>query len=368
MFLEVTRTHWTKFRRDRAAFVMTFIVPIVFFSIFAVLFGGRPGSGRIRVAVVNEDGSAVSRQFVETLRREKSVVLVERALDSNGKRTLPMNAAAAEREIRAGDLGLALIIPRGFRTTPLNGTRPRVTLYADTSDPMSSRVISTLMQKAVLGQMPLQVETRDVLGASKRNPRIAFSAAGLGVMFLLFMAASSGGALIDEAENGTLDRILTSRISMTQLLLGKLFYLVSLSTIQLTITFTWGALVFGVELWEHLGGFFLMTVFTAVATSTFGLLLAAICRTRAQLGALSNLVVLVMSALGGSMFPRFMMPEAIQKLGLITLNAWALDGFLKVFWREEPLFALWPQLAVLGTASILLFTTARYLARRWETQ
>ena len=41
-----------------------------------------------------------------------------------------------------------------------------------------------------------------------------------------------------------------------------------------------------------------------------------------------------MSALGGSMFPRFLMSETMQKVGLLTFNAWALDGYLKVFWRK----------------------------------
>jgi ABC-2 type transport system permease protein len=213
----------------------------------------------------------------------------------------------------------------------------------------------------------VNVTTRDVLGESKANPRIAFSAAGLGVMFLLFTASAAGGALIDESENGTLDRILSSRVSMTQLLVGKLVYLVSLSTLQLFLTFAWGALIFGVELWKHLPGFFIMTLCTSVATSSFGLLLAATCRTRAQLGAVSNLVVLVMSALGGSMFPRFLMPPQIQKLGLITINAWALDGYLKVFWREEPLLHLWPQVTALLLGGALIFTAARVVARKWET-
>lgn len=368
-FLSVTHTHWMKFRRDRAAMVMAFIVPIAFFSIFAVLMGGRTGLSRIRLAVIDEQGSAASRAFVAKLRAEKTLNVVERALDAGGTRTRPMTAALAEREIRTGDLSLALVLPQDFRTTRhAGGERPRVLLLADMSDPFSSRVAAMTLQRVVLGQMPIDVKTRDVLGEKKRNPRIAFAAAGLGVMFLLFMAAQSGGALHDEAESGTLDRILASRVSLTQLLLGKLVYLVQLSTVQLTVTFTWGALVFGVELWKHLDGFLLMTVATGIATSAFGLLLATICRSRAQLNALANLVVLVMSALGGSLFPRFMMPESLKKLGLLTINGWALDGFLKVFWREEPLFALWPQLAVLLLAGTCFFFMSRLLARRWEMQ
>jgi ABC-2 type transport system permease protein len=131
--------------------------------------------------------------------------------------------------------------------------------------------------------------------------------------------------------------------------------------------FTWGAIFFGVELASHLPGFLIMTLATALASSAFGLLLAAICRSRMQLVALSNLSILMMSALGGSMFPRFLMPEKMQRFGLITLNAWAIDGFQKIFWREESLGAIWPQVLVLGSLGILFFVLARRFARRWET-
>ncbi len=62
-----------------------------------------------------------------------------------------------------------------------------------------------------------------------------------------------------------------------------------------------------------------------------------------------------MSSIGGSMFPRFLMPEAMQKAGLLTINAWAIDGFTKIFWRDEPLSHLWPQVLVLVGIAIVLF-------------
>ena len=154
---------------------------------------------------------------------------------------------------------------------------------------------------------------------------------------------------------------------MTTLLLGKLVYLVGLAVAQLTLMFTWGAIFFGVDLASHVPGFLVMTVVTAAACASFGLLLAAICRSRMQLVALSNLAILVMSALGGSMFPRFLMPEKMQRIGLMTINAWAIDGFQKIFWRDEPVSNLGPQVAVLLGVAVVLFLVARRVARRWET-
>ncbi|MGZ5494517.1 MAG: ABC transporter permease, partial [Thermoanaerobaculia bacterium] len=69
---------------------------------------------------------------------------------------------------------------------------------------------------------------------------------------------------------------------------------------------------------------------------------------------------------GGSMFPRFLMPEAMQKAGLVLFNAWALDGFTNVFWREEPLTSLVLPVIVLIAWAIAFFLVARRLTQRWD--
>jgi ABC-2 type transport system permease protein len=130
--------------------------------------------------------------------------------------------------------------------------------------------------------------------------------------------------------------------------------------------FAWGQLVFGLPLTSHLPGFAVMTLVTAGAAGALALVLATIARTRAQLSGFSTILILTMSALGGSMFPRFLMSEGMQKAGLLTFNAWALDGYLKVFWRQAALWELWPQLAVLVGLTLVFLGAARILARRWE--
>jgi ABC-2 type transport system permease protein len=212
----------------------------------------------------------------------------------------------------------------------------------------------------------IKVKSIDLLGQKKKNPTIAFYAAGIGVMFLLFSCTGAGGALLEEVESGTLDRLLGTRIGMTGLIFGKWLFLTLMGISQLFLMFLWGAVMFKVELWSHFGGFLIMTLVTAAAAGGFGMLLAAACRTRAQLAGLSTIVILIMSAAGGSMVPRFIMPETMQKLGLLTFNGWALDGYIKVFWREEPLLQLWPQVLVLGLLTAVFLFAARRLAGRWE--
>ena len=60
-------------RRDRVAFVMTFILPPIFFSIFAVIFGAMDNGSRnttIKVVVSDDDGTDVSRRLISALQKK----------------------------------------------------------------------------------------------------------------------------------------------------------------------------------------------------------------------------------------------------------------------------------------------------------
>jgi ABC-2 type transport system permease protein len=416
MIASVVRAGWLNLRRDRAALMLSFIVPIVFFSIFAGIFSAQKSkTPKTTVVIADLDRSDSSRRLTEALKRESALDVVT----APKKSTTPFDAQSAEAYVRAGDAPVALLIPKGFGTTKIQfaggNNGPAFRLLADSADPIADQVVGGLLQKNMMMSMPemmmdagvsevdrwsggltaqqktnldqnmksyrtfsakpsatrsadslIKIEKTDVIGQNKSNVIAALYAAGIGVMFLLFTASNAGGALLEENESGTLDRILTTRLTLTQLLLGKLAYLWTLGFVQICVMFVWGAIAFRLQLVQHIAGFLIMALTTSLATSAFGLLLASVCRTRAQLGAMSTLVVLSLSAIGGSMFPRFLMPAGLQKAGLVLFNSWALEGFTNVFWRELPLSSLALPAAVLVGWGIVFFIVARQLTKRWE--
>jgi ABC-2 type transport system permease protein len=429
MIFPIIRTALVSLRRDRAALALSFILPIAFFSIFAVIFGGRRDSvPKITVIVVDEDKSHTSQRLVQGLVQEGSLVIRTRPASKNkGTQQPEYTAATAEAAVKAGEAPVALIVPRGFGENPISfrggQDRPTIQLLNDNSDMVAWQMVAGLLQKVAMTSMPdvmaeqgskyadqfvggftreqrkrmddglrqlrqhenagtlteenaasngpsgggiIAVKARTVVGENKNNPMVSFYAAAIGVMFLLFTASGAAGSLLDEADSGTLERVLSSRVTMTTLLAGKLAFSTLLAFSQLVLMFVWAWAVFKLDFLDHIPGFVVMGVCTSFAVGSFGMLLASICRTRAQLGALSTLVILIMSSVGGSMFPRFLMPDAMQKAGLLTINAWAIDGFTKVFWRDEPVSHLWPQVSVLLAIGVVLFVIARRIARRWE--
>jgi ABC-2 type transport system permease protein len=125
----------------------------------------------------------------------------------------------------------------------------------------------SVSQGAGLSAGILPLKTRAVVGENKRNPMVSFYAAAIGVMFLLFTSSGAAAALLDEAESGTLDRVLSSRITMTTLLAGKLTFNMLLAFAQLVLMFLWAWAVFKVDFFSHIPGFVVMGLCTAFAVS-----------------------------------------------------------------------------------------------------
>ncbi|MEM6980768.1 MAG: ABC transporter permease [Planctomycetota bacterium] len=448
MILQVISIHLRRLRHNRVEWVLTFVVPIAFFSIFALIFSRGVGSTpRIKVVLVNDcepvaastlpqgddlEGNAGDPSFSQVMQTpfdplpEKAEKIMRLLRDDEGLRVMrdenvSMARDEAESMVRRGTATIAIVLSRG-------DDQVKAELLNDASDQVASQVVAALLTRAFIqsempaaetsnsrpdasmaqqpramgkpaiggnnaasqadaepaafnqfvGRMaggpaaamsslqPPSIAVVNVMGQGKSNPVISVYAAGIAVMFLLFGATSGGGVLLEERENQTLDRLLSSQMTMDHLLLGKWFYLTLLGCVQVTVMFIWAQLVFGLDLVASLDGFVIMTIVTSAAAASFGLFLATLCHTRGQLNGLSVVMVLSMSALGGSMVPRYIMSEKLREAGLWTFNAWALDGYDKVFWRGLPPSELGPQLAVLLATAFGLLVLARILALRWE--
>lgn len=212
----------------------------------------------------------------------------------------------------------------------------------------------------------VQIDVENPQAEQQQNPRIAMYAAGIAVLFLLFACTGHAATLLEEAESGTLDRILVSRAGIAQIVLGKWAGIFLMGCLQLTVMFGWAELIFHIQLGKHLAGFAIMMGCTSAATSSFAMLMATLCRSRAQLNAAATVIILSMSAMGGSMIPRFVMSDRMQELGRWTFNAWALDGFQKVFWFQSPLSSLQTEVLVLLGSSVVMGILTLIFSGRWR--
>lgn len=210
----------------------------------------------------------------------------------------------------------------------------------------------------------LQIDAEAVVGQNIVNPGIAQSVAGPAVMFLLFAVGAIAASLLREMHLGTAFRLLTGGVRAGELLASKLVYAILLGSAQLVVMLVYGRIIFGLQIFDQPLALLIMIVSTAASTSAVGLIIAAVARTEEQAAGYQVVVILAMSAVGGAMFPSFMIPAAVRTIAMITPVHWAMQGFLDVFWRGESLTGILAEIGILIGMAAVLTTAAIALFRR----
>lgn len=291
---------------------------------------------------------------------------------ASGNRPQFFDAAKEPTDVFANDKNANWIQTNPDGVNSMNGQEGVPSEWAIAPDKPPSENPTVLLEAALADKsMPeadnaVNISVENPQAASQENPRIAMYAAGIAVLFLLFSATGNAAALLEEAESGTLDRILVSKAGLFHIVVGKWLGILLLGCLQVSVMFLWAEVAFKIQLGKHLIGFGVMTFSTAAATASFAMLLATLCKTRAQLNAVSVVIILSMSAVGGSMIPRFAMSDRMKEIGRWTFNAWALDGYQKVFWYQSPLSSLQTEVTVLLGSSFVLGILTLLLSGRWK--
>jgi ABC-2 type transport system permease protein len=407
------------------ALVMVFVLPIIFFSVFALIFSSLENTElrSIDVLLVDRDQSTASQRLIEAIRVDPQFELIIQTDASKDSKITSKHGVRGS----SNKFPISLEIPLDLQASLGNGSQEvGLKIVYDPTEPMMRWVVASGVEDAVrrafpeaiaLKQLEKNLERsfpmdfedsqkeaiRDALAnlpkfsnrppmtppaapelwridfvpndAITNNPS-AYYAAGTAVMFLLFSMAGAGGTLLEESHNGTLERLFNTGVTVQRLLLTKWLFFSSVAFVQLNSMFLWANLFFGVHLGplSRIFGLVVITVFTSAGASAFGILLGSICRSRAQLNGISTVTILVMSAFGGSMAPRYAMSDFFDTVGLFTFNGWAIDGYLKVLWSTDPtlgtftmISSIWRQVVVLAMINILCLFFAFRFGRRWES-
>jgi len=219
--------------------------------------------------------------------------------------------------------------------------------------------------------LPLQMQ--DVVPAGRDqqlNAYVSHAVSGMTVMMLLFTLTGSARSLLTERDKGTLRRLLAAPMRPGAILLGKFITAWLLGLVLVTVLYVFAWLVFHVDIVSRWDTLLLVSAATAAACTSFAVAIAAWARTEKQADGVSTLIILSMSALGGSWFPTMAMPPAAQTVAKFTLTYWSLRGYQASLWYgktwtdPDVLLSLGVVMAVAVGLALLALTLfrRRYLA------
>ncbi len=371
--------------RDRNAVLMMFLVPMLIISVSGLALGGNYEQNiRISVLVVDLDNDEVSRGLVEFL---EEIDILDVDMESN--------EFAARDRVKNKEYGRLIIIPPGFTGSVMMGQDTDLLIIVNPTEESSNTVLQKIVEgyasristnvvvvKTVAAYgIPVYTEEQileivdtaeefvqpppvEVIIESTTSNLVDFTpftqyVPGFAVMFLMFTTVQIGSvSLIKEHEAGTLRRLVTAPISRAEIIGGKIASTFIRGFVQLTVLIYFGHVVFGLDLGSDILALFVLIAAVTMASTGLGLLVAVLVKTADQADSVSLLLVMIMSAVGGSWWPLFIEPQFMQDMAQFTITAWAMEGFYDLLYFDLGLAGILREVGWLVFMMIIFFGIA----------
>jgi ABC-2 type transport system permease protein len=184
------------------------------------------------------------------------------------------------------------------------------------------------------------------------------------VMSVLFVAIRAVTDLYEDQRTGMLRRQLATPLPIGLLVVAKIAFAVAFGVAVMAILILVGALLGWLPVRLPLLSVLVHATAFALAAAGLMAVLMALVRNEKQAGILSWIVVMLMSAFGGSMFPAEFLPAAVRQFSYFTLNYWAVEGFLDLMVRGAGPLAALPATALLLGLGVVLVGVGQWLMQR----
>ena len=185
---------------------------------------------------------------------------------------------------------------------------------------------------------------------------------GLVVMFVMFSVTLAAQAMVEDRRTGTLERLMTTRLGVNQLFVGKFLSGVARAMFQTVVMLSLAFVVFrpgGPLAFAELLAFALLA---AAAFTAVSLVIGAVARTRNQAAWAAVFFTLLMVVFSGTFFV-ITEGSLMHSISRATINAYAIEAMQNILGRGEHLGQQWLEMAVMAGVAAVGLTLARLLFR-----
>src|SRR6266487_2923212 len=351
-FPPMVRKEFIQMRRDRLTLAIMVGLPVAQLLLFG--FAIQTDVRHLPTVVLDQSRTPPSRDLIAAFENTGNFRIIGYVDDR----------PALDRAIDRGDAQAGIVVPYDFPRRLVRGTTARVQVIVDAADPLSSqaaiaaaagatqsRNLAILSRAAGREEVPLEARVRPRYNPGLRSPN--YIVPGLvGVILTITLVLVTAMAIVRERERGTLEQLIVTPITKTELMLGKIAPYVGVGLVQMTTVLLLGRFVFDVPLTGNVLLLYGIAFIFIVASLALGLFVSTLVRTQQQAMQASFFFVLPNILLSGFMFPRQAMPVFFQWIGALL----PLTHFLKVLrgilLKGVGVAELWQEMLIL-----LLFAT-----------
>ena len=354
----VFRTMMLRLVRDPGALLLAVALPPLIYIVFAAIFTtATSGDLDLRVAVWDSNNSELADEVLQNLRQESSLTLRDNPAWRPGD--------VLER-VRMGIDDVGLLLDADLDTAGPGAVTVVEARGRDVAAQVFRSKLADAFQRTEGSSESAPGFRREVVGGDvgPDDPTVAYYVGAVAILFVLFSTLQSAAIVIEERRNGITARILSGQRGAMHITLGRFLFLVVLGLVQVAAICAVAAISFDVPILENMCAITLVSISLATFAAGFALVVASFCRSASQLHAMSTFAVLVLSAIGGAMVPRFMMPRWLQDISEATPVGWIIDMFYGILARSQTLAELWPLWSITLATGVLLTIGSAVISQR----
>jgi ABC-2 type transport system permease protein len=367
---------------DKGDLAFGLLLPIITFALMMGAFGGQT-IFNATASVVNEDNGTYSQELIKQLD----------AVD--GVSVSLISADKANNLLDRSDLLTAFFIPTGFSDNLTSGKPADIIVKQRGNGGQEGQILVSILNGVTeninqefqiraavksnqagrnISDSQINMAVQDQLGQQRQDPSVGVKETTVGgstnfinqylpgivTMYVMFSLTLVAMSIVEERKRGTLERLLSTRLSVSQLFLGKFISIIARGFIQTLILFTLSYAVFGLFTpVSFLISLFIALVFIASAAG-IGMIIASISRSQAAANWIAVVVTMFMAMMGGTFFT--VAPGSVlAKIGTFSLNTYANDALKTVITKGGSLADAWHPLVVMAVTAVVALIISRLI-------
>ncbi len=382
--LAFSRRALLQFRHDRRTFAFVLIMPLLMILIFGYTFGGDVKG--IAVEVVNHDTGIPSGS---SLLLPDGLFLAQNITQHLDEDILSVHTntdgEAARQIVREGKAWVAILFPANFTQnflaslmTPNTVSSPKIEIYLDGSNPtivaavlkeVTQSVQTTLQELSAslnISEVDMPIAFEQVYAYGGGETRfIDYFAPGV-VCFAIMMVTTMITIIlfVNERRNGTLQRLLVSPASESEIVVGYALAFAMIGVIQSIVVLVAAILLFDITIVGNIFLALVVILLLAFGHQGLGILLSAGAKNELQAIQFIPLILFPSILLAGLFWPIESIPSYLQPLSYIIPLRYGIDAERSIMLRGWGISEIWIDILVLIVFAVLTLSASVLLLKR----
>lgn len=373
-----------QFRHDRRTFAFVLVMPLLMILIFGYTFGGDVKG--ITIQVVSQDTGLPPGS---SLLLPNGLFLAQNITKNIDEETLLLytntNSENARQMVREGNAWAAIVFPANFTQNFLiflmaqkTISPPKIELYLDGSNPtIVAAVIKEITQSIQMTltglsvslnitavDLPITVDQVYAYGGGQTR-FIDYFAPGV-ISFAIMMVTTMITIIlfVNERRNGTLQRLLVSPASESEIVVGYALAFAVIGIIQSIVVLVAAILLFDITIVGNIFLALIVILLLAFGHQGLGILLSAGAKNELQAIQFIPLILFPSILLAGLFWPIESIPSYLQPLSYVIPLRYGIDAERSIMLRGWGVGEIWVDIIILVLFALLTLSASILLLKR----